>query len=158
MMDAKLLGIGETTLYRKLKHCQQSSNRFSAYHHKFCSSYLPSSPESSIPQPYCSAAQGKDSMQTLETIHDYLLWHSDEIGQRILSSYPSLHSPDETPSPLVSGMLRTPYPAQTLAIMGIGKRRQLGRNANVIAECGAGKTLIPGEACWCTEPAGRSAG
>jgi len=39
-------------------------------------------------------------------------------------------------------MLRTPYPAQALAIMGIRKRWQLGRNANVIAECGAGKTLI----------------
>jgi superfamily II DNA or RNA helicase len=81
-------------------------------------------------------------MQSLETIHDYLRCHSDEIGQRILSSYPSLYSPDATPSPLVSRMLRTPYPAQTLAIMGISKRWQLGRNANVIAECGAGKTLI----------------
>jgi superfamily II DNA or RNA helicase len=81
-------------------------------------------------------------MQTLETIHDYLRCHSDEIGQRILSSYASLHGPDETPSPLVSRMLRMPYPAQTLAIMGISKRWQLARNANVIAECGAGKTLI----------------
>jgi superfamily II DNA or RNA helicase len=81
-------------------------------------------------------------MQILETIHDYLRCHSDEIGQRIVSSYPSLHSPDETPSSLISRMLRTPYPAQTLAIMGISKRWQLARNANVIAECGAGKTLI----------------
>ena len=81
-------------------------------------------------------------MQSLETIHDYLRCHSDEIGQRILFSYPSLHGPDETPSSLISRMLRTPYPAQALAIMGIRKRWQLGRNANVIAECGAGKTLI----------------
>jgi superfamily II DNA or RNA helicase len=81
-------------------------------------------------------------MQSLETIHDYLRCHSEEIGQRILSSYPSLHNPNAAPSPLVSRMLRTPYPAQTLAIMGISKRWQLGRNANVIAECGAGKTLI----------------
>jgi superfamily II DNA or RNA helicase len=81
-------------------------------------------------------------MQSIETIHDYLRCHSDEIGQRILSSYPSLHNPDAAPSPLVSRMMRTPYPAQTLAIMGISKRWQLGRNANVIAECGAGKTLI----------------
>src|SRR5438552_10030030 len=79
-----------------------------------------------------------DSMQSLETIHDYLRCHSDEIGQRILFSYPSLHGPDETPSSLISRMLRTPYPAQALAIMGIRKRWQLGRNANVIAECGAG--------------------
>jgi hypothetical protein len=39
-------------------------------------------------------------------------------------------------------MLRTPYPAQTMAIMGVSKRWQLARNANVVAECGAGKTLI----------------
>ena len=87
-------------------------------------------------------------MQTLATIHDYLRHHSEEIGGRILSSYPSLHSPDETPSPLIARMLRTPYPAQTLAIMGISKRWQLGRNANVIAECGAGKTLIALGSMW----------
>jgi superfamily II DNA or RNA helicase len=39
-------------------------------------------------------------------------------------------------------MVRVPYPAQTLAIMGVSKRWQLARNANVVAECGAGKTLI----------------
>jgi superfamily II DNA or RNA helicase len=39
-------------------------------------------------------------------------------------------------------MLRAPYPAQTMAIMGLSKRWQLARNANVVAECGAGKTLI----------------
>src|SRR5437667_435510 len=35
-------------------------------------------------------------MQSLETIHDYLRCHSDEIGQRILSSYPSLHGRGES--------------------------------------------------------------
>ena len=39
-------------------------------------------------------------------------------------------------------MLRAPYPAQTLAIMGVSKRWQLASNANVVAECGSGKTLI----------------
>ena len=39
-------------------------------------------------------------------------------------------------------MVRVPYPAQTLAIMGVSKRWQLARNANVVAECGSGKTLI----------------
>ena len=81
-------------------------------------------------------------MQNLATIHDYLRAHSEEIGARILSSYPALHRPDEAPSALVSRMLRAPYPAQALAIMGISKRWQLARNGNVIAECGAGKTLI----------------
>ena len=81
-------------------------------------------------------------MQNLETIHDYLRTHSDEIGNRILASYPALFRADEAPSPLLSRMLRTPYPAQTMAIMGVSKRWQLARNANVVAECGAGKTLI----------------
>jgi hypothetical protein len=79
-------------------------------------------------------------MQSLDTIHDYLRSHSEEIGARILSSYPALHGADETPSPLLSRMVRVPYPAQSLAIMGVGKRWQLARNANVVAECGAGKT------------------
>ena len=39
-------------------------------------------------------------------------------------------------------MLRTPYPAQTLAIMGVAKRWDISRGAHVVAECGAGKTLI----------------
>src|SRR5580698_8841226 len=81
-------------------------------------------------------------MQSLDTIHEYLAQHSDEIGDRILSSYPALHGADEAPSPLLSRMVRAPYPAQTLAIMGVSKRWQLARNANVVAECGAGKTLI----------------
>ena len=81
-------------------------------------------------------------MQSLDTIHDYLRSHSEEIGARILSSYPALHGADEAPSPLLSRMVRVPYPAQTLAIMGVSKRWQLASNANVVAECGSGKTLI----------------
>ena len=81
-------------------------------------------------------------MQSLTSIHDYLRTHSEEIGARILSSYPALHGADEAPSPLLSQMVRVPYPAQTLAIMGVSKRWQLASNANVVAECGSGKTLI----------------
>jgi len=81
-------------------------------------------------------------MQNLDSIHDYLRTHSDEIGNRILASYPALFRLDEAPSCLLSHMLRTPYPAQTIAIMGVSRRWQLARNANVVAECGAGKTLI----------------
>jgi len=81
-------------------------------------------------------------MQNLDTIHDYLRCHANEIGDRILSSYPSLSCATEALPPLLSRMIRAPYPAQTLAIMGVTKRWQLARNANVVAECGAGKTLI----------------
>jgi hypothetical protein len=75
-------------------------------------------------------------------IATYLRTHSEEIGERILSSYPALFGAGEALSPLLSHMRRTPYPAQTLAIMGVSKRWQLARNANVVAECGSGKTLI----------------
>src|SRR5512146_1969916 len=81
-------------------------------------------------------------MEKFETIHDYLAHHSDEIGNRILKSYPALYGADEVPSPLLARMLRTPYPAQTIAIMGVSRRWHEARNANVVAECGAGKTLI----------------
>jgi superfamily II DNA or RNA helicase len=75
-------------------------------------------------------------------IATYLRCHAKELGERILASYPALHAADDSPSPLVAQMLRRPYPAQTLAIMGVSKRWQRARNANVVAECGAGKTLI----------------
>ena len=75
-------------------------------------------------------------------IATYLACHANELGERILSSYPALHGADDEPSPVLSQMLRRPYPAQALAIMGVSKRWQRARNANVVAECGAGKTLI----------------
>jgi hypothetical protein len=81
-------------------------------------------------------------MQLPADIPSYLQMHAAELGQRILESYPPLQGADDALSPLVSRMLRRPYPAQALAIMGISKRWQIARNANVIAECGAGKTLI----------------
>ncbi|HWR13475.1 MAG TPA: helicase-related protein [Terriglobales bacterium] len=75
-------------------------------------------------------------------IATYLTQHSDEIGNRILTSYPALYGAEEAPSPLLAEMLRTPYPAQTIAVMGVSRRWQQARNANVVAECGTGKTLI----------------
>ena len=62
-------------------------------------------------------------MQSLDTIHQYLERHSDEIGNRILASYPALYGADEAPSPLLSRMIRVPYPAQTLAIMATRSNR-----------------------------------
>ncbi len=47
-------------------------------------------------------------MQSLDSIHDYLRSHSEEIGARILSSYPALHGAEEAPSPLLSRMVRVP--------------------------------------------------
>ena len=37
-------------------------------------------------------------------------------------------------------LLRRPFPAQSIAIMGIAKRWEQARTGMVVAECGTGKT------------------
>lgn len=81
-------------------------------------------------------------MEQLSDIYDYMRAHAVELGDRILKTYPALHQAEDSPSSRLSGLLRAPFPAQTLAIMGLAKRWELARTANVIAECGTGKTLI----------------
>ena len=81
-------------------------------------------------------------MQIPADIQDYLELHATELGERILSSFPPLQSADDELSPLLSKMLRQPYLVQGMAAASVSKCWQMGRNANVIAECGAGKTLI----------------
>ena len=76
------------------------------------------------------------------SLHEYMAHHSVELGNRILASYPPLHSPEHPPSPRIAQLLRQPYPAQALAIMGVAQRWKIARGAHVVAECGAGKTLI----------------
>jgi hypothetical protein len=78
----------------------------------------------------------------LENIQDYLRAHAQELGNRILESHPPLHSIDDPPSPMIGKLRRKPYPAQTLAIMGLVRRWQEAKAGAVIAECGTGKTLI----------------
>ena len=77
-----------------------------------------------------------------ETIADYLRAHAEELGDRILESYPPLHAIEDPPSPMIGKLLRKPYPAQTLSIMGLVRRWREARAGAVIAECGTGKTLI----------------
>jgi N12 class adenine-specific DNA methylase len=67
---------------------------------------------------------------------------SEQLGRRILQEYPALHRFEDPVSPRVDALLRRPFPAQSIAIMGIAKRWQQARTANVVAECGTGKTLI----------------
>jgi len=77
-----------------------------------------------------------------QSIGDYLRTFTEELGERILGSFPPLHAVDDPPSPMIGKLLRKPYPAQTLAIMGLVRRWQQARAGAVIAECGTGKTLI----------------
>ena len=76
------------------------------------------------------------------TIYDYLRAHARLLGERILQEYPALHQFADPVSPRIEGLLRKPFPAQTIAIMGLVKRWNEARTGMVVAECGTGKTLI----------------
>jgi len=81
-------------------------------------------------------------MSELSTIYDYMRTHANLLGARILQEYPALHQFDDAVSPRIEGLIRKPFPAQTIAIMGVAKRWQQARTSMVVAECGTGKTLI----------------
>jgi len=78
----------------------------------------------------------------IDSISSYLRAWAPELGDRILQTYPPLHGFEDAASQRVEQILRKPFPAQTLAIMGVVKRWNEARGAAVIAECGTGKTLI----------------
>jgi len=80
--------------------------------------------------------------KNIDSISTYLRAWTSELGERILQTFPPLHGFDDVPSPLIAQLLRKPFPAQTLAVMGVVKRWNQARGAAVIAECGTGKTLI----------------
>ena len=81
-------------------------------------------------------------MSIPSTIAEYLRRSSQELGERILKIYPALQAPDDPVSERFNGLLRSPFAAQRLAVMGIVKRWEQARAAAVIAECGTGKTLM----------------
>jgi superfamily II DNA or RNA helicase len=80
--------------------------------------------------------------ETPSTISEYLRAYGPSLSNRVLQQFPALHTPDDEPWPALARLKRRPFPAQTLAIMGIVKRWQESRSAGAIAECGTGKTLI----------------
>jgi superfamily II DNA or RNA helicase len=81
-------------------------------------------------------------MPEMSTIYDYMRANAGLLGARILQEYPALHQFEDSISPRIEGLLRRPFPAQSIAIMGLAKRWREGRTAMVVAECGTGKTLI----------------
>jgi hypothetical protein len=81
-------------------------------------------------------------MSVPETIADYLRMFGSELGERIVHCYPALHNAQDPISPRLATLLRKPFPAQTVAAMGVAKKWEKERSAAVIAECGTGKTLI----------------
>jgi superfamily II DNA or RNA helicase len=81
-------------------------------------------------------------MPELSTIYDYMRSYALLLGERILGQFPPLHQPHDPISPRIDGLLRRPFPAQAIAIMGLAKRWREARTGMVVAECGTGKTLI----------------
>jgi len=81
-------------------------------------------------------------MSELSTIYDYMRAHAGLLAERILQEFPALHQIDDPVSPRIYELLRKPFPAQAIAIMGLAKRWQQARTGMVVAECGTGKTLI----------------
>lgn len=81
-------------------------------------------------------------MHTLTSISDYLRIYGTALGRRVLARFPALHEPGDPAWTGLRRLKRQPFPAQTLAIMGIAKRWQEARGAAAVAECGTGKTLI----------------
>jgi len=81
-------------------------------------------------------------MPVPEDISQYLMTYANELGDRILKSFPPLHAVEDSPSALIGKLLRKPFAAQTLAIMGLVRLWERARAGAVIAECGTGKTLI----------------
>src|SRR5579864_6348697 len=67
---------------------------------------------------------------------------SPELGSRILRDYAALQSFSDPVSPRIKKLLRRPFPAQAIAIMGVAKRWAQWKTAAIVAECGTGKTLM----------------
>ena len=66
-------------------------------------------------------------------IYAYMRAWSEQLGQRILQEYPALHRFEDPGSPRIDALLRRPFPAQSIAIMGIAKRWKEARTAKVVA-------------------------
>jgi hypothetical protein len=86
--------------------------------------------------------------QPLVDIFSYMRAFAPEMGERIIESYPPLHSPADAPSARIKELLRKPLPAQELAIMGTAKFLKDHHSAKIVAECGTGKTLMSMSTCY----------
>ena len=75
-------------------------------------------------------------MPELATIYEYMRTYAVHLGERILREYPALHQFDDPVSPRIAALLRKPFPAQTIAIMGLAKRWQQAQAGMVVAEPG----------------------
>jgi hypothetical protein len=70
-------------------------------------------------------------MSIPSTIAEYLSCFSQELGDRILQIYPALQAPQDPVSERFKTLLRSPFAAQRLAVMGIVKRWHRAKAAAV---------------------------
>jgi Type III restriction enzyme, res subunit len=80
----------------------------------------------------------------MTTLYDYLRAYAPELGRRIVETYAPLHAPSDPPAPELRQLLRTPLPAQELAIMGSVKYLRDHDAVKIVGECGTGKTFMAG--------------
>jgi hypothetical protein len=73
-------------------------------------------------------------MQLPRDLNEYLRARASELADRILRTYPPLHGVDDPASPLIRHLLRKPFPAQVLAMMGVVKRWNEARGGG--SDCG----------------------
>ena len=78
----------------------------------------------------------------METTFDYLRQFGPLLAERILETYPPLQTTKDPVAPALAGLLRKPLPAQAVAITGTAKYLRKAKAARIVAECGAGKTLM----------------
>jgi hypothetical protein len=81
-------------------------------------------------------SQVQTAMPRLQTIYDYMKLFSRELGERILQDYPALQEFQDPVSPRLKQLLRRPFPAQSIAIMGVAKRWQEWKTAAIVPSAG----------------------
>src|SRR5215831_17978029 len=81
-------------------------------------------------------------MDHITDIAKYLSMYGSALGELVLARFPALYRPQDPVCPILKELKRRPFPAQSMAIMGVVKRWEEARSAAVVAECGTGKTLI----------------
>jgi hypothetical protein len=71
-------------------------------------------------------AMGKEGAsvkhENMTDIYAWMRGHAPLLGERIVEQYPALHRIDDPLSPRIQNLLRIPFPAQSVAIMGVAKR------------------------------------
>ena len=82
------------------------------------------------------------SEESIVDIASYLRANANELGSRILSTFPPLQNTTDPVAPRIATMLRKALPAQALAITGTAKYLRTAKAARIVAECGAGKTYM----------------